>query len=176
MVLVSFGIKISNNNLLNDKPNETKTPIEKPIEKPIDNNNEANNPIIEHPDNAEKPIINDEIEINFIEQSVYFSPNNYELDANALTTIDEIANILKNNTKKVIQIEGHVNGYPEFQDGSFAHYLSSMRAYVVKQALLERGIDSSKIISYGIGSSMNIDNDGSEIGKQSNRRAIILLK
>ena len=83
-----------------------------------------------------------------------------------------MAALLKNYANSEFLIEGHTDS-----DGSdaFNQKLSEARAAVVKDALLDRGISSSRLKSVGYGETMPIATNKTAAGKALNRRTEVKL-
>ncbi|MEY2868074.1 MAG: hypothetical protein RIR01_492 [Bacteroidota bacterium] len=86
--------------------------------------------------------------------------------------LDAMAELLKNYPNSEFLIEGHTDS-----DGSdaFNQKLSEDRAAAVKNALLDRGLSSSKIKSVGYGESMPVATNKTAAGKALNRRTEVKL-
>jgi OmpA-OmpF porin, OOP family len=86
--------------------------------------------------------------------------------------LDAMAALIKNFPNAEFLIEGHTDG-----DGSdsFNQKLSEDRAAVVKNALIDRGISSSKLKSAGYGETMPVATNKTAAGKALNRRTEVKL-
>jgi len=93
-------------------------------------------------------------------------------DADVPKRLDAMAALLKNYANSEFLIEGHTDS-----DGSdaFNQKLSEARAAAVKDALLARGISSSKLKSVGYGETMPIATNKTAAGKALNRRTEVKL-
>jgi outer membrane protein OmpA-like peptidoglycan-associated protein len=93
-------------------------------------------------------------------------------DADVPKRLDAMAALLKNYANSEFLIEGHTDS-----DGSdaFNQKLSENRADAVKNALLERGISSSKLKSVGYGETMPVATNKTAAGKALNRRTEVKL-
>lgn len=99
--------------------------------------------------------------------------------------IDQFIKVAKVLNKTVIKISGHVNlgegssvwdestksyrlasGY---SSSEFAYKLSNMRAETIKEYMVSRGIDESRIITEGLGGDYPIDSNDTEEGRANNR-------
>lgn len=102
---------------------------------------------------------------------INFSFNSSEIQTASYAVMDQLAEVLKQNPKIKIRIEGHTDN-----SGSddYNARLSSSRAEAVKKYLVEKhGIDFSRIISEGKGESRPVADNATETGKASNRRVEI---
>ncbi|MBA0885378.1 OmpA family protein [Flavobacterium undicola] len=93
-------------------------------------------------------------------------------DSDVPKRLDAMAALLKNYANSEFLIEGHTDS-----DGSdaFNQKLSENRADAVKNALLERGISSSKLKSVGYGETMPVATNKTAAGKALNRRTEVKL-
>lgn len=99
--------------------------------------------------------------------------------------IDQFIKVAKVLNKTVIKVSGHVNlgegssiwdestkSYklaPGFSSSEFAYKLSNMRAETIKEYMVSRGIDESRIITEGLGGDYPIDSNDTEEGRANNR-------
>jgi OOP family OmpA-OmpF porin len=107
-------------------------------------------------------------------RAVYFNSGKATLKSGDTgARLDAMANILKNYPNAKFRIEGHTDS-----DGSNAANLklSQERADVVKNALVERGIDSANLKAVGYGESRPVATNKTAKGKAQNRRTEIILQ
>jgi len=88
-------------------------------------------------------------------------------------TIDEIASLLRDNPELQLSIEGHTDnvGSPASNKA-----LSIERAQTVMAAVVEKGIDASRLTAVGWGQEKPIAPNRSEEGRAKNRRVEIVKK
>ena len=103
---------------------------------------------------------------------VLFETNKADLLPGAMRSIDKLANFLEDNPNRKVLIEGHTDSR-----GSEAYNLklSQKRADAVKQALISRGIDSTRIIAKGYGEAYPVASNLTSAGRQQNRRVEIVI-
>ncbi|MBF0376785.1 MAG: DUF4398 and OmpA-like domain-containing protein [Desulfamplus sp.] len=105
--------------------------------------------------------------------NILFEVNKSRLLQGGLLIADKLANFLKKYPKRALLIEGHTDsrGSDTYNLG-----LSNQRAIAVFSALMERGVDSERMITKGYGEQYPIAGNDTEAGRQQNRRveAIIL--
>jgi outer membrane protein OmpA-like peptidoglycan-associated protein len=87
--------------------------------------------------------------------------------------LDEIANVMVENSDYILLINGHTDnvGVPESN-----LILSEKRANAVKYYLLGKGIPSGRMIAQGFGDSKPIADNATDAGRQANRRVEFLVK
>lgn len=103
----------------------------------------------------------------FITRGILFDVNKAILKPESTGVINEIAALMNEHVDLKFSIEGHTDS-----DGEEANnlQLSEQRAMAVKEALVNLGIDSSRMQHKGFGESIPISNNASPEGKANNRR------
>lgn len=91
-------------------------------------------------------------ELQKIASTVYFKPDQWEIQAAEICKITEIVDALKPYPQLKIVVEGNINGIPGSEDSLFGEDLSLKRAQVVGQVLIGKGIDEARIILKSNGS------------------------
>jgi outer membrane protein OmpA-like peptidoglycan-associated protein len=107
-------------------------------------------------------------------RAVYFNSGKSTFkSADVPARLDAMASILKNYPNAKFSIEGHTDS-----DGSnaFNQKLSEARANVVKNALIERGINPSNINAVGFGETSPVASNKTAKGKAENRRTEVKLQ
>jgi OOP family OmpA-OmpF porin len=102
---------------------------------------------------------------------INFETGKSDIKAESQPIIDQIAEMLKSNSALKISIEGHTDNV-----GSAAtnKTLSENRATAVKNALIAKGTDKSRLSSKGLGQDKPVADNGTEEGKAKNRRVEIV--
>jgi outer membrane protein OmpA-like peptidoglycan-associated protein len=102
---------------------------------------------------------------------INFASGSSELPSDASSTIDALTELLSNNPDLRISIEGHTDdvGSPESNLS-----LSEDRAGAVRQALIENGIDESRLSFTGWGEERPVSDNTSDQGRAQNRRVEII--
>ncbi|MES9852743.1 MAG: OmpA family protein [Candidatus Thiodiazotropha sp. L084R] len=104
---------------------------------------------------------------------VLFSTGKTELLPGAMNTIDKLAAFLQEYPDKTVLVEGHTDnvGTDEFNMD-----LSERRALSVKEALVQVGVDSSRIDTLGLGETSPITDNSTSAGRLKNRRVEIVIR
>jgi outer membrane protein OmpA-like peptidoglycan-associated protein len=104
--------------------------------------------------------------------SIVFDLDEAVLNPGAGLTLDKIAEFLREYENRNIVIEGFTDssGPTEYNET-----LSQARAESVKQALVARGIDESRIETRGYGERFPVASNGTIAGRQLNRRVEIVV-
>jgi outer membrane protein OmpA-like peptidoglycan-associated protein len=103
---------------------------------------------------------------------VLFDVNRAELKPGGILTIEKLANFLKEYPARRVMIEGFTDstGTAEYNQG-----LSERRALAVRQALLDRNIESTRIDFKGYGEEFPVATNATAAGRQMNRRVEIII-
>ncbi|MBF0211290.1 MAG: OmpA family protein [Desulfamplus sp.] len=104
--------------------------------------------------------------------NILFEVNKSRLLESGLLIVDKLAFFLQKYPKRQLLIEGHTDsrGSNNYNLG-----LSNQRAIAVFSALMERGIDSERMITKGYGEEYPIAGNDTEAGRQQNRRVEVII-
>lgn len=104
--------------------------------------------------------------------NLFFSTNKATITPGAQETIDRLAVFLQQNPEQRVRIEGYADS-----TGTEKHNakLSQRRADAVKQALVSRGIEPSRIETVAGGETLPVASNGTPQGRQMNRRATVVV-
>ena len=103
---------------------------------------------------------------------VLFAFNKAELSAQAGPRLDKLANFLKQFPDRKMLIEGYTDSVGS--DG-YNQELSDRRAQSVRDALVQRGVDTSRITARGYGKAHPVADNASPEGRAMNRRVEIVI-
>ena len=103
---------------------------------------------------------------------VLFEVGRAELLPGARQNIDDVIELLETEPGKRIRIEGHTDATGP---AALNLRLSQQRAEAVRSALVERGIDPSRMDAVGMGEDFPIASNETEDGRASNRRVDVIL-
>ncbi len=102
-------------------------------------------------------------------KNVYFTSDQAELQSESFVELNHLYNLLMQNLNLKIVIEGHTdNTNTELYNLN----LSEMRAEAVREYLVNRGIEVSRIETIGLGENQPISDNSTEKGKRLNRRVV----
>jgi OmpA-OmpF porin, OOP family len=98
---------------------------------------------------------------------IRFDVNKATIKPESMGVLNEIAKLMKDHSDVKFSVEGHTDS-----DGDEAsnQKLSEARANSVKNALIELGIDASRLETKGFGESNPVNDNSTPEGKASNRR------
>ena len=104
-------------------------------------------------------------------KTLYFSPQSFKIVEDDNGLIDEFISIAVQFPDELISIEGHANGYPNFENSILEQSLSEERIKSVAKYMISRGIPEERLKFYNCGSSQPLtleadlqnDNDRVEI-------------
>ena len=106
--------------------------------------------------------------------SILFASNKYALLNTAMTKLDQVAEALKvQDADKRMVVEGHTDSQGSDR---INQPLSLNRASAVRDYLVSRGVDSSKITAIGMGSSRPLVDNRNAENRANNRRVEIIIQ
>ncbi len=103
---------------------------------------------------------------------IFFSHNSKMLSDKAKEKLDRIVEIIRNNPSANITLNGYTDSYGE---KSYNEMISEMRANMVKAYLVNKGVDSNNIQTFGYGAQQFIASNKTLEGRRMNRRVEIEL-
>lgn len=114
-----------------------------------------------------KTVKEEVVDTKALTASVKFKFNSNELDPASFDTLDKLAAILKAAPALKLSITGHTDNI-----GAAAanQRLSEVRANVVKNYLLKKGVNAANITATGLGATKPIDTNDTAEGRANNRR------
>lgn len=103
---------------------------------------------------------------------VLFDTGAATLKPGAMTTVDRLAQFMRDYPERSVRIEGHTDAV-----GSDAtnQQLSEQRALAVQGALLARNIDPQRISTVGYGEARPLASNDTQAGRQQNRRVEVVV-
>jgi general secretion pathway protein A len=106
------------------------------------------------------------------EFTVYFAQNSAEISAAAKEVLAKTAALLKGNPRTAGVIEGHTDSTG---DEGYNKLVAENRAASVRNYLITRGVDPSRLSIASFGSEKPIDTNDTQEGRGRNRRAVIRI-
>lgn len=103
---------------------------------------------------------------------VLFESGETALVSEAISSIEEVVDLLQSEPDKLIRIEGHTDSTGSTETNL---RLSQQRADAVLTALVNLGVDASRITSVGMGEDFPIASNDTEEGRSRNRRVDVIL-
>lgn len=103
---------------------------------------------------------------------VLFDTGKAELKPGAKSTIDRLAEFMREDPNRQLLIEGHTDAQGE---ESFNLTLSERRAEEVAAALIARGVNASRLRTVGQGEAYPVASNETNAGRQENRRVEIVV-
>ncbi len=107
------------------------------------------------------------------ERKITFAPGSTDIEAGAMSTIDKVAEALRECQTVQMEIGGHTDS--QGSEG-MNERLSQARADAVLNAIMARRVLTSNLTARGYGESRPIADNGTEAGREANRRIEFSLK
>ncbi len=121
------------------------------------------------------PEIKQEIieKVNLAAKNIFFATGSARLLAKSYASLDNVVNILNDNSSYKVDVEGHtdITGTAEKNQ-----VLSESRAASVKAYLVSKGVDESRVTSTGFGINKPVADNKTAAGRAKNRRVEMKLK
>lgn len=147
--------------------------VENSKDKPKPNNDP---PVV---NNTPKQKILEELDIKKIKvgstleiKNLYFKADTSTIEKTSSEVLEEIYLFLKHNPNVTLEIGGHTNGLPSHD---YCDRLSSARARAVRDYLISKGIDESRLTYKGYGKRRRIATDSTVEGRTKNQRVEIKI-
>jgi outer membrane protein OmpA-like peptidoglycan-associated protein len=103
---------------------------------------------------------------------VLFDTGKASLNPGAARNLDQLVRFLNDHVERRVEIDGYTDSVGT---DSFNLDLSQRRADTVKAVLVDRGIDSTRIVSRGYGKEFGVASNADSGGRQLNRRVEIVI-
>jgi outer membrane protein OmpA-like peptidoglycan-associated protein len=103
---------------------------------------------------------------------VLFDTGAATLKPGAATTVDRLAQFMRDYPERSVRIEGHTDAAGSDETNQA---LSERRAQAVREALVERGLPAERIGAVGYGEARPIAGNDTPAGRQQNRRVEIVV-
>jgi outer membrane protein OmpA-like peptidoglycan-associated protein len=103
---------------------------------------------------------------------VLFAFNKSELTAQAGPRLDKLASFLKQFPQRKLLVEGYTDSVG---GDSYNMQLSERRAAAIRDALVQRGVDASRIVTKGYGKAYPVAENGTVDGRALNRRVEVVI-
>jgi outer membrane protein OmpA-like peptidoglycan-associated protein len=103
---------------------------------------------------------------------IMFDVDSANLKSGAYRTVDRIADFLKRHKQRTVTIAGYTDstGAPAYNEE-----LSQARADAVRAALLQDGVDPSRVVARGYGETAPVATNDTAAGRQLNRRVEVAI-
>jgi outer membrane protein OmpA-like peptidoglycan-associated protein len=124
------------------------------------------------PEEEKKDIKEDHLPLLDLEVNIAFGRNSDVVDPGFDSAIDKIADVLLNDSRAAVKVIGHTDSVGA---GAYNLDLSIRRASSVKNLLVQRGIDSSRIEIMGLGHLSPLAPNDTASGRKRNRRVVMKI-
>ena len=103
---------------------------------------------------------------------VLFAFNKAELTGQAAPRLDKLASFLKQFPLRKLLVEGYTDGVG---GDAYNNELSQRRAESIRDALAQRGVDTTRIVTKGYGKAYPVGDNGNPEGRAMNRRVEVVI-
>jgi outer membrane protein OmpA-like peptidoglycan-associated protein len=104
--------------------------------------------------------------------NITFASNSSDLNGNFFSVLDSVSLVLNEYDKTVVELAGHTDSTGSDQ---YNQSLSERRAGTVSAYLNNKGINFNRLLTVGYGEAYPIADNGSESGRDANRRVELTL-
>ena len=104
--------------------------------------------------------------------NVYFDVGKFTLRSESFAELDELVSYMKWKEYEKIEIGGHTDNVGSDTDNL---KLSQQRAEAIRQYLIKKGIQPTRVIAKGYGASEPIADNSTDEGRQKNRRTEVKI-
>ena len=109
----------------------------------------------------------------FVIDNINFAFDSSQIGGNAEATLEQAVQLLRENPGVRVTIEGHTDGTGS---NDYNMKLSQRRASAVRNHLISRGIDGSRLIMVGRGEDYPIASNDTDYGRSKNRRVEFIVQ
>ncbi len=125
---------------------------------------------IEHPFIKDVPLKPIRIGQQTTLRNIFFEFDSYKLKPESITELEQLRSFLLRNPKLKVEVGGHTDSKGTEQ---YNQHLSTQRARVVYQYLVDHGIDKSRLSYKGYGEIQPVQTNKTDAGRAANRRTEI---
>jgi OmpA-OmpF porin, OOP family len=111
--------------------------------------------------------------LEYAAQRIYFATGSAKLLNTSFKSLDDVVRILNEDPNLKLSIEGHTDNVGK---DDYNHKLSHDRAASVKNYLVSKGIDESRLTSIGFGETQPIADNKTAAGRAKNRRVVMKVE
>jgi len=120
------------------------------------------------------PEISQEVirKVEYAAKNIYFNTGSSKLLSRSFKPLNEVVDILKQNTDLSLSIDGHTDNTGP---SAFNQSLSQKRAEAVKAYMISKGISAGRLTAAGYGQDQPVADNNTAAGRQQNRRVELKL-
>jgi len=109
---------------------------------------------------------------NEFSKPILFAYNKAEIDSASAYIIDELVDALDRYERVMLEVQGHTDN---IGGEEFNQRLSEARANAVRDALIAKGVEASRLRARGFGLTMPVASNDTEEGRSLNRRTVFKI-
>lgn len=107
-----------------------------------------------------------------VAEAVLFDTGKAVIKPDGLSVLERVSEVIRERSKKDVLVEGHTDNTGGAQ---MNQRLSEQRAAAVKQVMVDKGVETSRIRTVGLGSTRPLADNGTADGRRANRRTEVTL-
>lgn len=111
--------------------------------------------------------------VSFAAKNVFFSTGSYKLLPKSYKSLDEVAKLMGEDESLMIDIDGHTDSQGSSESNQV---LSDNRAGAVKEYLVKKGVDASRLKATGYGEDKPVADNKTAAGRAKNRRTEMTVR
>ena len=111
--------------------------------------------------------------INFAAKNVFFATGSYKLLAKSNKSLNAVVDLMKKDSSLSLSIDGHTDAQGSDESNQV---LSDNRAGAVKNYLIMKGVDASRLKSTGYGETKPVADNKTAAGRAKNRRTEMTVR
>lgn len=109
---------------------------------------------------------------NEFSRPILFAYNRSDIDTSSMYIIEELADALDRYERVILEVQGHTDN---IGGEEFNQRLSDARANAVRDALIAKGVDESRLRAKGFGFMVPVASNDTEEGRALNRRTVFKI-
>lgn len=111
--------------------------------------------------------------VSIAAKNVFYATGSYKLLSKSFKSLNEVADLMKSDASLMLDIDGHTDAVGSDESN---HTLSHNRANSVKEYLVSKGIDESRMKTTGYGEEKPVADNDTAAGRAKNRRTEMTVR
>lgn len=111
--------------------------------------------------------------VSLAAKNVFYATGSYKLLSKSFASLNQVADLMKADASLMLDIDGHTDAVGSDESNQV---LSENRANSVKEYLISKGIDASRLIATGYGETKPVADNDTAAGRAKNRRTEMTVR